>query len=76
MPRRKFTINYNTFRRVERHVMTAAIMLGRTRPSDVVVKIREAIKRSEYPEAIDYTRGIVPIRQALSRYLNLICSIK
>ncbi len=56
--------------------MTAAIMLGRTRPSDVVVKIREAIKRSEYPEAIDYTRGIVPIRQALSRYLNLICSIK
>jgi len=47
--------------------MNWAVTLGEGRPSDTIAKIREVILSSEHPEAVDFMRGIDPIRQALRR---------
>jgi hypothetical protein len=63
-----FTL-FTYLRDLEHKVIDAAARIGKIKPSHLVVKVRSAIAKSEFPGGLTHMRSIAAIRQEYYRYI-------
>jgi hypothetical protein len=59
---------FTYLRDLEHKVIDAAARIGKIKPSHLVVKVRSAIAKSEFPGGLTHMRSIAAIRQEYYRY--------
>jgi hypothetical protein len=66
-PHNSVFYDFPVFRRIEKDVISSSVMLGDSKPSNIIAKIRESVLASDNPTAVNHLRGIDASRQKIAR---------